>query len=290
MKRKGIILAGGSGTRLFPITKGTSKQLLSVYDKPMIYYPLSTLMLAGIRDVLVIVNPHEINQFQNLLQDGSQFGINIEYAIQEKPEGIAQAFIIGKNFLNNSPAALILGDNIFYGNNLISNLLIASQKTNGATLFAYKVSDPYRFGIVEFDEKKNAVSLEEKPLNPKSDFAVTGLYFYDNMVCEYARAIKPSERGEYEITDLNKLYLHEKNLSVTLLNRGYTWLDTGTFDSMLEASMFISTLQKRQGIQISCPEEIAFNKGWISNTELENQANMISKSNYGKYLLNLLKE
>lgn len=290
MKRKGIILAGGSGTRLFPITKGTSKQLLSVYDKPMIYYPLSTLMLAGIRDVLVIVNPHEINQFQNLLQDGSQFGINIEYAIQEKPEGIAQAFIIGKNFLNNSPAALILGDNIFYGNNLISNLLIASQKTNGATLFAYKVSDPHRFGIVEFDEKKNAVSLEEKPLNPKSDFAVTGLYFYDNMVCEYARAIKPSERGEYEITDLNKLYLHEKNLSVTLLNRGYTWLDTGTFDSLLEASMFISTIQKRQGIQISCPEEIAFNKGWISNTELENQANMISKSNYGKYLLNLLKE
>lgn len=290
MNRKGIILAGGAGTRLHPITLGTSKQLLNVYDKPMIYYPLSTLMLAGIRDILIIVNPHEIDQFQYLLKDGSQFGVNIQYAIQEKPDGLAQAFVIGKSFVNNCPSALILGDNIFYGNSLVENLSHINKKIDGATIFAYKVSDPKRFGIVEFDKDMNALSIEEKPNNPKSSYAVTGLYFYDNNVCEYASEIKPSKRGEYEITDLNNLYLEKNNLNVHLMNRGYAWLDTGTFDSLLEASMFISTIQNRQGVQISCPEEIAFKNGWISSNDILNSSGKVSKSSYERYLMSLLDE
>jgi glucose-1-phosphate thymidylyltransferase len=287
-QRKGIILAGGSGTRLFPATQVTSKQLLPVYDKPMIYYPLSILMLSGIRDVLIISTPNDTPRFSELLGDGSRWGMNIQYAVQPSPDGLAQAFIIGETFLAGAPSVLILGDNIFYGHDLVKQLSQADARETGSTVFAYKVLDPERYGVVEFDKDFKALSIEEKPLKPKSHYAVTGLYFYDQDVCKFASQVKPSPRGELEITDLNNLYLKEKKLHVEIMGRGHTWLDTGTHDSLLEASQFVATLQKRQGLMISCPEEIAFNQGWIDAGALALLAAPLAKGSYGKYLLQVV--
>lgn len=287
--RKGIILAGGSGTRLYPVTQAVSKQLMPVYDKPMIYYPLSTLMLAGIRDVLVISTPQDTPRFIELLGDGSRWGMNLSYAVQPSPDGLAQAFIIGKTFIGHSPSALILGDNIFYGHDLVKQLHSASSRTAGASVFAYHVQDPERYGVVEFDSSQKAVSIEEKPSVPKSNYAVTGLYFYDNQVCDIASQIQPSARGELEVTDINRKYLEMDQLDVEIMGRGYAWLDTGTHDSLLEAASFISTLQKRQGLMVACPEEIAFAQKWIDASQVQALAEPLKKNGYGQYLLNLLK-
>jgi glucose-1-phosphate thymidylyltransferase len=288
--RKGIILAGGSGTRLYPATKSVSKQLMPIYDKPMIYYPLSTLMLAGIKDVLIISTPEDTPRFEALLGDGAHWGMNFEYVVQPSPDGLAQAFILGARFVNHHPSALILGDNIFYGHDLVKILRSADQKQSGATVFAYHVPDPERYGVVEFDSALKALSIEEKPLKPKSNYAVTGLYFYDQQVCDIAKSIRPSARGELEITDVNQCYLDMNQLDVEIMGRGFAWLDTGTHDSLLEASSFIATLQKRQGLQVSCPEEIAFRQNWISSEQLSRLAYPLSKTNYGQYLLKLVSE
>ena len=285
---KGIILAGGTGSRLHPITQGISKQLTPVYDKPMIYYPLSTLMLAGIRDILIITTPADQEQFKRLLGDGSRFGINLEYKVQPSPDGLAQAFILGADFSGNDPVALVLGDNIFYGPGLGTQLATYEQK-DGATVFAYRVADPRAYGVVEFDEEFNALSIEEKPENPKSDYAIPGLYFYDSKVVEYARQIKPSPRGELEITDLNRVYLEQGKLKVEVLPRGTAWLDTGTFDSLADATNFIRTVQSRQGLSVGCPEEIAWRHGWLSDEQLRDIATPLVKSGYGSYLLGLLR-
>lgn len=289
-QRKGIILAGGSGTRLHPVTLAVSKQLMPVYDKPMIYYPLSTLLLAGIRDILIISTPQDTPRFAQLLGDGSQWGIHLEYAVQPSPDGLAQAFVIGADFLGSAPSTLVLGDNIFYGHDLQSRLKAANQHRNGATVFAYPVHDPERYGVVEFDTEGRAISLEEKPARPKSRYAVTGLYFYDQAVVDMARELKPSPRGELEITDINRLYLEQGRLDVQLMGRGDAWLDTGTHDSLLEASLFIQTLEKRQGLKIACPEEIVWRQKWITDEDLEQLAQPLAKSGYGQYLLRLLTE
>lgn len=285
MITKGIILAGGSGIRLYPLTKVISKQLMPIYDKPMIYYPLSTLMLAGIKDILVITTPRDNESFKTLLGNGSQWGIKISYKVQPSPDGLAQAFIIGEKFINDEGCALILGDNIFYGHDLSKLVKNATQKDDGATVFAYYVKDPERYGIVEFDKNRKAISLEEKPEKPKSNFAVTGLYFYDKNVVEYAKSIKPSARGELEITDLNKIYLEKGNLNVETLGRGYAWLDTGTHESLLQAASFVETVQDRQGLKIACPEEIAYNLGYINKEQLKELAKPLAKNEYGQYLL-----
>ena len=288
--RKGIILAGGSGTRLYPVTQAVSKQLMPVYDKPMVYYPLTTLMLAGIRDVLLISTPQDTPRFADLLKDGKQWGMNIQYAVQPHPDGLAQAFIIGKDFINEDPSALVLGDNLFYGHDLVKLLSNANAQSTGASVFAYHVQDPERYGVVDFDAQQRALSIEEKPKVPKSNFAVTGLYFYDNQVCDIARDIQPSDRGELEITDVNKRYLAQNQLNVEIMGRGYAWLDTGTHDSLLEAAGFIATLQKRQGLMVACPEEIAFHQNWITGEDLLRLAHPLSKNGYGLYLMNLLKK
>ena len=287
--RKGIILAGGSGTRLYPVTQSISKQLLPVYDKPMIYYPLSVLMLAGIRDILLISTSQDIPRFQDLLRDGAQWGLNIQYCIQPSPNGLAEAFILGENFIRDDLSVLILGDNIFYGHDLNDSLLNAMQKEAGATIFAYHVQDPERYGVVEFNQNNKAISLEEKPKNPKSNYAITGLYFYDKDVVSMAKTLKPSARGELEITDLNRLYLDQQKLYVEIMGRGYAWLDTGTHESLLNASQFIATIENRQGLKVACPEEISFNQGWIDDMQLEKLAAPLVKNQYGQYLQRVLK-